>query len=259
MLLSLIFTISGGALENFEARNIENPIYVYAEECPNEAVTYAKSSYLRHLSMLIADYDISINDSVSLGTPFSLLNNSDDNQLYYFPIISDNSVVATFRVFLDPVQTKETGIDTYTGAMSRFFVEELNNIAIMRSTSPENPVIFFDNNNNIMASINNSVTTISSSPTGEAPIQDINIESELKVVCISDSIDTVSKAQVTQFMQSVSPPKILALSIEEQQGDNEWCMAYAAAMIIRYCIGNDESPLAIDLMKKCYKCSFYCR
>ena len=220
---------------------------IYSAECPQEAIEYAENAYLRHLSAYIESGDLSVSNTVSLGTPFEIPSDVSDLPVYYFPIISDGKVIATFRVYPDYVQSTDDGDTIYAGIMSLYLVGELN--ALMEDTELSSPVFLYMDNDNVMERIDNDVNVLVPSPKGEPPMGIEVTPSNLNVVALTDTLDSAS---TEELIMPYTISKYLDCNIIETQGNNQWCYAYASSMIIRYCTGNNQYPKARDIMEMYY-------
>ena len=64
---------------------------------------YAIDNFDRFLNASILSDVFTVGDRTSLGTPFVIP--GSNAQAYYFPVISDDIIIGTFRVFADIGQT----------------------------------------------------------------------------------------------------------------------------------------------------------
>ncbi|MCI9556339.1 C39 family peptidase [Oscillospiraceae bacterium 50-16] len=191
-------------------------LYILSKQCPEQYIDYAKEI----VGDILAGYNLS---NASLGRPFTF--SSQKSDIYYFPIYSNHKIVLTFRVYLG-----STG--ELTGVVSPFLAEDLNEIAKMTTIS--NPLrITFEGKDSDSSSVifklandKKEVFTIPVSTEIDTTYT-ISAESEL------ETVNCVPFDQI-QLAPSSRTSKILPMSISETQGANNWCLAYATAMVLRY-------------------------
>lgn len=240
----MFFSNTTLAFESFP--NTENDLVLYSEDCPVEAENYALESYTTMLQAAIDSGDIIVNGDVSLGSPFTILDSKNKNTVYYFPILNNNTVIATFRVYVDDILTLQSSEPVYIGILSKYLVAELNEL--WKTENRDLGAVLYFDNGNIMIQIENEVNTLIPSINGNSPTKDLidfNF-SELKITSINNNLDTVN---ISDFQsQNYSYTANLQLPIIETQFGNKWCSAYATASIMRFLTGNTNRPRALDLM-----------
>lgn len=221
-------------------------LVVYSENCPSAAEAYAVNHYETFLYASIESGAFSVGQSVSLGTPFTIASPQSDTDVYYFPIISDEIVVATFRVYLDETEQE------YTGIMSAYLAAELNELS--SATTNETPAMLFMDNGNLMVRIGEESTLLLPSPL-DPDTSELLYTNEM--TAFTQNTNTVAvldrTATVHELVVPFSTSKYLNLSIIETQGANNWCGAYSTAIILRYLMGSSSSPTAQGLMELAYR------
>jgi len=118
----------------------EEQFSVYSQECPSAAIEFAENNYVPFLVASVESGAFRVGDTIQLGSPFTIQSECLDSTVYYFPIISDGTVVATFRVYQD------TTTNSYCGIMSQYLVKELSALS-MDSSSPA--LLFLDAGNTV--------------------------------------------------------------------------------------------------------------
>lgn len=248
LVFSLLFSLG---LNTTAVDTTNTQLYVYSQECPVAAIEYAGSAFQRHLCTSVNGGSFSVGDTITLGSPFTISSSQYNAEIYYFPVITNNKVVATFRVFLDDSRSSENNELVYTGSMSPFLAKELN--SLMGKTSVEDPaLLYFDDNDNIMSFVSGNTELLLSNPTSTSSISSAEptaFSETLLVVSPFTALNTISS---TDLISPHSPSRYLSLNVIETQGQNSWCYAYSAATIIRYCKGYSSSPTAYDIMKLSY-------
>jgi hypothetical protein len=139
-----------------------NGIYIESRECPKEAIIFVQENLYRYIQDLpmqddrYSDIDIT---HIELGSPFTIQKEStDETDIYYFPIIYENEIKFTFRVYLD-------SDGTYTGIFSEYLASELNNLSNI--TSLDSPVLLILDNGNIWVSRNGELSIFFKAPTSK--------------------------------------------------------------------------------------------
>lgn len=243
VVLSLSFTclFYGNAVTSYTDLVVEDKGFVlYSQTCPDEVVDYAVDSYERFVRTSIESGSISSQNTISLGTPFSVFSSDADTDVYYFPIVGDKDFVGTFRVFYDNVSQK------YTGIMSPALAEELNGL-YMSSKNNDSYIIYAKDEKSVVieknADLIQSNTFLSTIQTNQTytlhKINPLNLISTIEI----------NAGQPNYY---VGNSNYLNLNIVETQGDRSWCAAYATATIIRYLEGNERTPVARDIMELFY-------
>lgn len=232
-----------------QLKDIDNGLYIISQTCPDEAIQYAQSN-LYSFIVDISDQEGSNNiiqpDLICLGSPFSInKENDNDIDVYYFPIIYENKILYTLRVY----KNDDTN---YTGILSKYLANELQTLTY--ETSINNPVELSLNNGNIIKEINNINEVLISSPIENNMVNYSNIYKKSSQVSNKSIINArnllnFEKNFSEQNLKSNSS-KYLYLDLAETQGNNNWCCAYVGSSIIRY--KTSYKVYAEDLMKYYY-------
>lgn len=128
MLVSMLAPITASA--TFEQSKPE--LMIYTQECPQTAISYATQAYIRHVNSMVALDLLQISDKVSLGSPFTIMGEDSNPPVFYFPVINNNKIVATFRVSVNESYTNSIS-SMYTGILSKYMVSELNMLSTLTS------------------------------------------------------------------------------------------------------------------------------
>lgn len=104
----MLLSISANATSMTQKDSDDILLRIYSAECPQEAIEYAESAYLRHLTAYIESGDLSVSNTVSLGMPFEIPSDVSDLPVYYFPIISDGKVTILIITFRDYTKLKKS-------------------------------------------------------------------------------------------------------------------------------------------------------
>ena len=206
----------------------ESDLYLTTTPCPDAYKEYAEEHLLDFVSsmddIIVTDYA-----NISVGNPFNFGNENSD--IYYFPVLNDGELILLFRVYPD-----ENG---YAGAMSRFLVDELTELA--SETSANEPLTLIMDGADIVACIGTETQTLFSYP-------EVLSSNNTAINTAANSIENIADKIVVDIMensdieltQSVAPfstnagSKYLALTIKDTQGSTSWCAAYSTDMILRY-------------------------
>lgn len=215
-----------------------NHLFVYSQDCPTAAVEFAKNNFLPFLTASIEGGAIQVGDIIQLGSPFTIQAQYLDTIVYYFPIISDGAIVATFRVYED------ASAKSYVGIMSKFLADELSSL----NTNSSVPALLFIDEGNIMVNIGGMVDVLIDDPNGTIPSEQKISPIGLCTVNPLTPLDTISSSELSS---PFAISKYLNLDLIEQQGNEEWCAAYASSAIIRY-VNGTTTPKALDVMKMFY-------
>lgn len=244
---------AGGGVQNIDSETLAPELILYSEECPAGVKEYATEAYIRLVQGAVESGSLVLSGDVSLGSPFTIYGSESNSTVYYFPIINNNSVVATFRVYMDEVQTEasESNSPIYTGILSKHLADELN--TLQAETTQETPVLIYADNGNIMVRIGNKCNLLVPASSGDLP-ESIETgvgeaEENLQTISVYNALNTT---QVSAIQTLSDTAAVLNLSIIETQHNNSWCGAYATATIIRYLRGSSTSPKAQDLMEMFY-------
>ena len=222
-------------------------IYVQSLPVPDEVVLYMKQNIGRFLDPEF--------DKATIGTPFSIHNLDIDKEIYYFPIITRNTVIATYRVAQYNNQ--------YTGVYSNVLSKELNSL----STTINNPAFFYakaeciimvqGNKRSIVLSCGNS---LESNLCESLQQYNDSFGNYITVNCLQ-SVYTATPNQVQERAILSSyytvPFATTACSLEQQPNTLPWCSAYVAAFIVRCRSSNSTTPTAYDVMTTVYPYETY--
>ena len=156
-----------------------NDIYILSEAVPVAAINHVKNSLRKLLGDIISVSDVTVSE------PFKL--SRAQNDLYYFVVYADGSMIGTYRVF-------ETD-DGYSGVFSED-TQILNGlIRLSNLTTASNPAkIVSGDYYDIYAVVNNDVYTIVEDPFGnftdsQALLMHLTSYANNYVVNISKTID----------------------------------------------------------------------
>ena len=222
--------------------------YIQTSAIPSDIIQYAQNNVNRFIS---SDSETTANSAYSLGSPFSLENYNTESTVYYFPIICQNSIVATFRV------AKYNGV--CSGVYSSVLVEELNNI----KSTETNPCYFYADSKSIYMVQNNNVDVVYttsadnvSEPLLARSAASIQFNAVDCMSVISSGIRATKTDPVSARSLSSNPSFYTVANAEskcsdETQGSEPWCAAYVAAFIVR-CRTNSSSPTAAAVMATVY-------
>ena len=219
-------------------------LMIYSQECPQAVVSYATQSYLHHVNSMASLDLLKISGRVSLGSPFTIMDDESNQPVFYFPVINNNKIIATFRVYVDESRTKNVSTPIYAGILSEFMVPELNRLSSL--TSKDAIALLYMDNHNVMLRINGQTELLIESPEGDAPTSTIaTVRSNYQV---AQAFDAIAEGAVSNDQDRSSTRILLAVNINETQpSGREWCAAYAASLIIRYKI-NSTSPRSYHIM-----------
>lgn len=222
------------------ASSPDGELWLYTDDCPVEALEYAQERFLPHLISSVEGDSLNVGETISLGQPFKIMSNEAVINMYYFPVISDGTIIGTLRVY----QTAEDPVE-YAAITSQYLGRELQEL---RSCTSQNaPALLYMDNGNVMAQANGESRLLSSTPESGDPQGTAIPMTESTSICVTSAIQSVSS---TDLISPTANSKYLNLSIIETQGSNNWCAAYVTAAIIRYCTKNNSYPTALDIMKK---------
>lgn len=231
----------------FAAENDSDSFYVMSESCPEEAISYVKNNlylYICDISVQDEKYaDINASDII-LGSPFTILKeDTEGKDIYYFPIIYENEIKFTIRVY-------EDSDGEYTGIFSEYLASELEAIADL--TSEEFPLTLFMNNGNIMGTLDGNTFVFFASPIGNevADSPSSYASTDLTVTDIKEHMDYDT---ILVGTNRATTSKYLYLDLAETQGNQTWCSAFAGSAIIRYKTSN--KVYAKDIMSYYYPSS----
>lgn len=248
--------ITSGTLVN-AANNPKNGNYILTEKCPYNVIQYAKS--------LLEEFpksELKTESVVGLGEPFVLKNSSDNTVLYYFPVIINEKIEFTYRLFY---------YHGWNYVLSKCLVNELNSIgnsstfispAVVYLDSRNDNIIlqtrkasivFIDENSDLYEDTSNKIdevtrTSIESDiiPYDEAVynlggLNSLHI-SNYKTIISSVKINPLKEDNTSVLLKSSSRPYQACYHtpvVLETQGDLPWCAAYVTAAIVSYKTGTN--------------------
>lgn len=228
-------------------------LFVNTSDCPVEYIEYVQEN-LERFVLSIETSELPECGDITVGTPFSFGNPKAD--IYYFPILCDNQIIYTLRVF--PLNNGE-----YGGILGKAYVGTLN--SMVQKTSVETPLTLMMEENLVVAYIGSEREVVYEYPVDmvaeNSVIKDdvystekmtssvVDIMQENAAVSLSLSVEEILEEHALASYNSRSTPtsKTLATSITEQQGSLPWCAAYSTAMIVRF-LKNDDTA-ALDVME----------
>lgn len=244
ILISGELTASAGTM-----RESDFGAYILTKECPPEAYKY--------VTALLEDFpsDVyKIGTNLYLGEPFVLLNENTDVELYYFPVIVDERVEYTYRVFYDT---------DWHYTLSKSLVLELNEIS--KTSSRTNPAIIYVNDmgnillqnkdnyevfidlteDSTISKTSYSVNNISNLEANYETLYEelvrlgeykiVNCNSAIKCMQISQiNLNADSKNSSRPYQACYRTPTIL-----ETQGSLPWCAGYVTAAIVSFKTGTN--------------------
>lgn len=199
-------------------------MYLLSESVPEGAIKYCQDNIYKFLSSYQYEYQVDTSN-FKYANPFVLRNDESKVDMYYFPIINNGYIVATFRVVMEG--------DKYIGFLSEGLAKELN--ALSAKTSLESPAKIEVNNGNIIAKLDGEIEVLQEDPTGKSIkiSKKSNSKNSIKIV---NCLDT-SKSEIKRIPIGKSPYKYLNTTIRETQGQTEWCAGYVTAYIVNYSKG----------------------
>lgn len=234
LIMCLLMVVPASADElNYDATGL----YILTESVPQEAVEHVQSSIA---DMLAPFYNV---DSLKVGTPFKLFGTNED--IYYFVIYYDDEIIGTYRAY--------NAEGYYTGIFSEnpSVILGLQEIASMTSLNSPAKIVA-GNYDDMYAIIDVNIYTLLSDRLG-APTQEQDLLAQpfssvkTAVIDASEGIDF----EYNQFASYTNPPsKFLNTGFAEKQNDNEWCMAYVTASIVRYKTGKSLSEVSAEKVMK---------
>lgn len=224
VLSAIMFINLGVSVSAEDVYSTSNGIYILSEEVPAGAVNHVQNSLKKLLGDILAVSEVTVSN------PFKLFRSQ--NNLYYFVVYADGSMIGTYRVF-------ETE-DGYSGVFSED-TQILNGLMQLSSfTTANNPAkIVSGDHHDMYAVVNNNVYTIVEDPFGNSTdSQTLLTQPALyatnSVVDISDTIDVDFSSS---SIRTTPVQAYIQLDLLEIQGSLPWCGAYATASILRHKTG----------------------
>lgn len=221
LLLASILLVS---LSNFVAASESdeaNAIYIQTLDCPSDVLLYAAENASRFIMGMNEEFLLNL-DEVRVGLPFSY--GKDASNLFTFPIFEGENVIYTLRVAYS--------LDgELNGTISTFLADELNEYR--GSTSYDTPLLFKIVGNALYACIGDNSEQVFEFTDNDAPstigLTRENKQASLKTYDVSNSIDFNAS-----WIQVRDPSRYINLTLTETQpSNNNWCVAYATAAILR--------------------------
>lgn len=251
LLLVFLLFISVTTEVKVHAQETQNPdgLYVETQICPENVVKYARENVYRFIIAERAEKGIESNNNLpALGSPFALVNEEENTITYYFPILYNNHIEATFRVY--EVNGQLAGI--YSEALANE-LEELS-----KKTTAEKPAVIAVNNGNVIAITCEGIDVLQKDPYGKnikedklKNFQKISIQSsDNEVINCKTPIQYLSKIDTSEITVNNTLPrfKYLNTTIRETQSSYPWCAAYVTAFIVNFRTGRTDIR-AIDVVK----------
>lgn len=224
-----------------------NNIWLYSEPCPNAVLEYAKENYTRFLLASIESNTFVIENSATLGEPFTIQNPNNSNKVYFFPVLSNDIVIGTYRVYMDSTKARQDD-DTYSAIMSPYLASTLNEL--ITNTTEASPAQLYFDNGNLMLLVGKTTYLLDESLDNIEPAGIVPSTSDCIVSCITRNITEEASIDVVMPFSEIS--KYISLPLTTAQGDDHYCAAHAAACLIRYSTGNASSPSVDDIMRIFY-------
>ena len=237
------------------AEKNDNILSFYCKSCPSKIVDYATQNYAKFVNSACEANIIECNSIIELGSPFMIFDFQNDNDIFLFPVICDDKVLGTFRVYED-CNTSEDSQVTYSAVFSVFLADELNQLM---TNGASGPFLLYYGSDGIYVYENNKSDKLLNY-TGRISNEQLNYESafidnKLHKLCVSQINNYLSIADLALYSQinGTRYTHYIALSITETQPNGySWCGAYATAAILRTLSGNSTTPTASSLMNMFY-------
>ena len=217
---ALMLTVTTPSLATSESQDIDH-IFLKTNSISSKYEKYAVES-LPDIIHEIPNLDLNISEldstcPIGYGHPFTLHDAS------YIPLLCDSTILALISV---TEEQNELG-----WSISEDFGPALNNLANV--TTINNPAKLYINHGNVFANVKHDEIQLTNYPKLEEGR--IDNTSESTVIAIND---TTHESTYTLQQAFISPraitSKYLALDLKEQQGQQQWCSAFAGAQILRY-------------------------
>ena len=220
---ALLMTLSVTAVGYDNEENSSPALYVQTRECPADILNYVSENASRFILGIDEGHDLSYSD-VYIGQPFTY--GDDVSNLYLFPVFEGEDIVYTLRVAYSPDGSIQ-------GTISSFLADELNRY--IGYTSADLPLQLDVLGNSLYAVIGNEEDLILSFPMDETVPVSLGILS-------NDTLEVVNAAEPLpmelSWITARDPSYFISISrTESQPSNNNWCVAYAMAAILRTQIG----------------------
>lgn len=213
------------SINSFASHSVtNNSIYVSSQTCPQAVVDYVNDNIASALLCLTEDNFPA--GHVYVGKPFTYSNSPSD--MFLFPVYVNDTVEYVYRV------SQFQG--NISGTLSTYLAQQLQEISYL--TSIETPATFTITTDKLIATIGNTDIEISElpemfseEPTISNSVNNLNLTSANTTINISEPIISEVCAPI---QTRAATSKSISLTITETQGKNNWCLAYATAIIARY-------------------------
>lgn len=223
LILALLMTLSVTAAGYDSEENSSPALYMQTCECPDDILNYISENASKFILGIDENHELSYND-VYVGQPFTY--GDDISNLYLFPIFEGNDVVYTLRVTYSPDGSIQ-------GTISSFLADELN--SYIGYTSVDSPLRFDVSGHSLYAVTGNEAELVLNFPIDETiPVSLSNLsDNNLEIVNAAEPLSVEFSWITTR-----DPSHYIYLSrTESQPSNNNWCVAYAMAAILRTQIG----------------------
>lgn len=243
-IMTLVFALGVSVLPVSASESNNNisskAFYIETETVPDEAIDYAVNNVFDYLVARSCEESFELYD-VTMGSPFSMGKETDnDIDVYYFPILSGEQFIYTFRVFEEDGQ--------YTGILSPYMVEQLNKYT--DDTSQSEPLYIYMQAGNVIAEKDGEIDIWEEQHAG----YEVN-ENQLIALADNSVLESTDICTPIEYKKEAIPravsSKTLSLDMAETQGDQQWCAAFAMSSILRY-KGAGSSVTAEAIVKYFY-------
>ena len=222
LFLAVMLLMSSSTIATANEGDAASSLYIQALECPVDIMHYATENAARYIMGMDEECLLNL-DNVHVGQPFSYGN--DVSNLFTFPIFEGEKVVYTFRVAYSPD-------GELNGTMSTFLVDELNEY--MGTTSYEEPLLFRVDGCVLYACVGNTTKEIFEFEDDVPAPSAVNLAEEGEQASLSTYDISTPIAFEPVWMQPRDPSRYINLKLTETQpSNNNWCVAYVTAAILR--------------------------
>ena len=200
-----------------------NCLHVLTYPCPTEIVEYMEENISSFLRAAARDGNGTLAGSeIKVGQPFTYSEYIPN--MFTFPVYVDNKIVYTYRVGRAPDEK-------ICGTLSKFLVEELNEY--LGDTSVTEPLHFYINEKTLCGAVGNDIKELATFHFYEEDStesqQRTKKGAELIVENVSDYFEFAPSVKISR-----DPARYINLSITETQPkNNNWCVAYSTAAVLR--------------------------
>lgn len=250
-LLSIAIIVFGTNVvyaEDTVGQNNENNTTLLSEEVPEELIDLVKGRLIYFDSILLNDDGIPSGDK-ALGMPFSVYDDDVKETYYYFPLYHQDELIKTIFCYFDSY------IDQWETNMSGHLIDELTDFFSGENENSErvgflqkNADLYLVDEDSIVSlfydsPVSEGVTTPSDLRWDEFDYQELTEEYEDTLIF---TLPVTNKT--TQRSLRSQGQHYLHLDFLENQGQTNWCAAYATTSIIRYHTKN-RTPTAEQMMR----------